>query len=143
MPAALPTQAEERDPVHRTMSGRSLTDYEVAADGESFRLNFKDATGEPASIELAADCANQLVLTMPRIVRQALTAKHKDPSLRLVYPLGGWRLELGAGGGGSMILTLATADGFEISFAVSADDIVAIGEGAEAPNRARVAQGFH
>jgi hypothetical protein len=52
----------------------------------------------------------------------ALQARHRDASLRIVYPVDRMRLEQGSTEG-TLILTLATPDGFEVSFSLQASDL--------------------
>jgi hypothetical protein len=63
-----------------------------------------------------------LIMTLPEIMRQALWKQHRDSSLRLVYPVGEWTVEESECPG-ALILTLRTPDGFQMSFAVSHDDL--------------------
>ena len=48
-------------------------------------------------------------MTLPEIVRRALQAQHRDASLRIVYPVARFQLEL-AGDSDTRILTLETPD---------------------------------
>jgi hypothetical protein len=93
----------------------ALEAIDVSADGSSLRLGFTDANGEPASLVLPGDCAGQLAMSLPRAVRRALSQKHRDASLRLVFPIGTWTLEM-AGDAATFILTMSTCDGFEASY---------------------------
>jgi hypothetical protein len=58
-----------------------LTDYEVAADGTTCRLNFVDAEGERGTLEFPLSCLQSLALSMPDIVITALRAAHNNPQL--------------------------------------------------------------
>lgn len=97
------------------IQGRQLTTFVVAADGRNFRLNFTDTKGQPSAVTLPTECLNELLMTLPRIVSQALRARYKDSSLRLVFPALEWRLE--SGEDRRVILTIGTGGGFEASFA--------------------------
>ena len=63
--------------MQRTIIGRSL----------------EDGQGRPTSVELASSRADQLVPTLPRIVRRALTAEHEEEPY-MPHPVAGlaWRL---------------------------------------------------
>jgi hypothetical protein len=98
--------------------GSTLTKFEVAADGCSVSLNVTDDEARPVSLVLPSDCLGRLVMTAPEMMRQALQRRHRDPSLRLVYPVGEWSIEA-CGSADVLILTLTTPDGFHMSFAVS------------------------
>jgi hypothetical protein len=101
--------------------GRTLTNFQVDSTGDSFRLNFEAIDGQPASVTLPVECLNSLLMTLPRLLEQALKTKYRDDSLKLVYPTGGWALEA-AVGSNQLILTLNTPDGFKVSFALSPED---------------------
>jgi hypothetical protein len=106
---------------------KSLTTFDVAPDGTFFRMNFVDVGDRPATVVFPAECLSELLMTIPRIVTQAMRAKYGDSSLRLVYPLADWQLETAAGDR-RLILTLKTADGFEVAFALGSDDLQAMME---------------
>ena len=108
------------------IEAETLTTFEVNPEGTRVRLNGAAADGRPVSFSLPSDCLNQLTMTLPRIASEALKRRHKDDSLRIVYPAGAWRIEQGCGDGDSFILTLATPDGFEVSFAIRPDKMTAI-----------------
>jgi len=95
-----------------------LTTFDVALDGSAARIGVRDASGRLASLNLPVDCLSSLLMTLPQVVRTALQCRCDDPTLRLVYPLGGYRVET-AGGSDRVILTLATPDGFEVSFGLT------------------------
>ena len=89
----------------------------MAADGSYACLNFADALGRPVSLRLTSAGIQQLLMTLPRLLSRALLAQHRDSSLRAVFPVSEWRLERAAGAP-DFILTLTTADGFEVAFSL-------------------------
>lgn len=102
---------------------RTLTTFELTPDGAHVRFNVRDDEGLASALEMPASCLHQLLMTLPHIIQQALRRNRQDESLRLVYPLGDFRLELGEvdeQGKPRYILTLQTAGPFEISFAATA-----------------------
>jgi len=103
------------------INGKALTTWQVDSAGEAFRLNFESVDGQPASLTLPAECLRALLMTLPQLTAQALRAKYRDDTLKVVYPVGEWSLQL-ASDGVHRILTLATPDGFEVSFALQDDD---------------------
>jgi hypothetical protein len=107
------------------ISGTSLITCQIAADGGAVRLIFEAADGRPASLTLPIQCIQQLLMTLPHAASKAIRAKHRDDTLRLVFPLGGWKLEE-VGGGSELILTLQTPDGFEVAFSLRRDAIAQI-----------------
>jgi hypothetical protein len=107
----------------------ALTTCQVAADGQYVRLNFEDACGLPATLRLTSGGIQQLLMTLPRLLARALTAQHRNGSVRAVFPLSEWRLE--AAGSTGFILTMMTPDGFEVSFSLSAPAIAGIASALE------------
>jgi hypothetical protein len=117
----------------------TLTTCDVAPDGHYVRLHFEDTLGRPAALRLTSDRVQQLLMTVPGLLSRALQARHKDDSVRAVFPLHQWRLETAAGSK-DFILTLITADGFEVAFSLSARTIVRIRSALE-EHHSRAAQG--
>lgn len=101
--------------------GKSLTDCQVDESGELFRLNLACIDGSPASVVLPVDCLRSLMMTLPDAIERALRARYGDQTLKVVYPMGSWSLHTAAGSEG-MILTLATPDGFKVSFTLTQAD---------------------
>ncbi|MGL4965670.1 MAG: hypothetical protein ACRC67_30895 [Inquilinus sp.] len=99
-----------------------LSSFEIAPDGSRCTMRVVDTCGQPASLNLPSDCLTELIMSLPRMATAALQARHRDASLRIVYPVGRMRLEQGSTEG-TLILTLATPDGFEVSFSLQASDL--------------------
>ena len=95
-----------------------LTDCELSSNGESLRINLRKAGGEMASVVLPIECLSALLMTFPGLIEQALRRRYRDPSLRMVYPAESWELQQAADGS-ALILSLATPDQFQVSFALS------------------------
>jgi hypothetical protein len=93
-----------------------LTTCDVVRDGAIIRLKFVDVAGNAVTLRLPFDQAGALTMTLPHLLTRALKERHGDENSRFVYPLGGWLLE-GVADGRSLIVTLKTTDGFEVSFA--------------------------
>ena len=72
------------------------------------------------------ECLNELLMTLPRLVSQALRARYNDSSLRLVFPAEQWRLE--KSDDTRVILTIGTGGGFEASFAFEPDHLRGIAD---------------
>lgn len=110
----------------RVIDAAALTTFTVDPDGARVRLNVRDQDDAPATLVLSVESLGQLLMTLPRMIHQALQNGHGDESLRLVYPLEGYKLELGEvdwNGAQRFILTLQTGGGFAVSFASSADSL--------------------
>ena len=117
----------------------SLTTCQVAPEGYSVRLNFEDALGRPATLRLTSACVHQLAMRLPHLLSKALQAGYGEASLRAVFPLGDWRLEAEAGSK-DLILTMMTANGFEVAFSLGAPAIARMMSAFEA-HRSMVEQG--
>jgi len=107
------------------IAAERMTTCEVSSDGSAVRLGFVDSAGRPCAIALPVECLSSLLMTLPALASAALRAQSRDASLRIVYPLGTFRLESVAGEPYS-ILTLGTPDGFEVSFSVHPDTAAAL-----------------
>jgi hypothetical protein len=59
-------------------------------------------------------------MTLPGLLTRALKARYGNESSRYVFPLSEWLLE-GVADGRTLIVTLKTTDGFEVSFAAPLD----------------------
>jgi hypothetical protein len=109
------------------IKGERLTTWAVSPDGERVRLGFEDEAGRPCVLSLQTALLSALMMTIPRMLRQALEARVADGSLRMIHELGDWRVERAVGADAS-ILSLATPDGFEVTFAVATPEADRLGE---------------
>lgn len=111
----------------QTLVVTALTSCKVSHDGEAICLSLCDSDGAPLDLHLSAEQAGSLAMTLPQLLSLALKARYGDPSLKMVFPLTGYDLEDAADSEG-FILSLKTADGFEVSFSVSQSTLSRIGE---------------
>ena len=102
-----------------------LTTFEIEPDGSRCRMHVLDTGGRPGTLSLPSECLTKLIMTLPRMATQALRARHRDDSMRIVYPVDRMKLEQ-ASVEGVLILTMATPDGFEVSFSLHAGDLLQI-----------------
>jgi hypothetical protein len=105
----------ERDAIR----GERLTTWAVAENGDRVRLGLEDEAGRVCAISLPIAVLSALMMTIPRMLHSALEARFADSSLRMIHELGDWRVERAAGAD-AFIVSLATPDGFEVTFAVPA-----------------------
>lgn len=120
--------------------GQDLKAFEVALDGSRFRIRFSRPDGSLASLSLPSTCLQALVLTLPKMMLEALKARHQDESLRLVYPAETVRVEQ-AQVPGTTILSFTTPDGFEVSFGLTPAQIRAVALAHNAQDAAPAAPG--
>lgn len=105
--------------------------WEVSPDGAEIRMTVEDAAGARTGVVLPAEALNGLVLTLPAVIERSLRRQHRDPTLKLVYPLAGWSVEQAAGTA-HLIVTLESPDGFKVSFVASPEELDGIGDTARA-----------
>jgi hypothetical protein len=110
---------------------QKLTTFSIAAGGTRIRMNFVSGNGDPACLTLPAECLNELMMTFPQMMRQALRARFQDESLRLVYPAKKISIEQSSDPK-TLIVTLATLDGFEVSFGLSRQQMMVFDAAVEA-----------
>jgi hypothetical protein len=108
-----------------------LTTCSVAADGTGVAIGVADEDGRESALVLPTECLKALIMTLPDMMRRALRLQHQDPTLRLVYPVASWEIELGTEPR-TFILTLRTPDNFHVSFALAASDFQEMSEGVPA-----------
>ena len=112
---------------------RKLTRFETADDGSSIEMLVEDIAGRSASLSFPIECLTSLIMTLPGMVTSAVQRRQKDPTLRVVFPLQQFEVELSPNLD-TRILTLMTPDGFAVSFSLSEDQCRKIG--CAAPGRA-------
>jgi hypothetical protein len=111
-----------------------LTTFNIAADGTRLRMNFISGDGDHACLSLPTECLTELIMTLPLMMRQALRARHQDESLRLVYPADKLSIEQSSDPR-TIIVTLATPDGFEVSFGLTRQQLTVFDAAVEALER--------
>jgi len=109
----------------KTFRSSRLTTCDTVENGETIRLDFLDEMGRPASVELPFAQAQSIAMTLPGLLSKALQGRTNSAAARFVFPLGQWCIE--RGDDGCLIVTLATDDGFQVSFGVPFDACQAIG----------------
>jgi hypothetical protein len=122
----------------RNVTSSRLTTCSIVNEGRAIRLEFLDGDGQPRSVEFPFDQAESIIMTLPQMLSKALQRRTHSPSSRYVFSLGRWSIE--SCDARSLIATLATADGFQVSFSIPFDACRAIGhalrnEGEGAPEQ--------
>jgi hypothetical protein len=108
------------------IEGRKLTTWAVLPGGERVCLAFTADGGDTHRLALPFEALTGLLMTLPRMLQQALDERFPDGTLRVVHPLGDWHLEQ-AEGHPSFILKLSTRDGFEVAFSIDGDAVASLG----------------
>jgi hypothetical protein len=103
--------------------GRQLTTFDVSPDGESFAIHVTDEEAQPGTLVLPAECLSALLMTVPEMVRRSLHRRFHDDTMRVVYPVGSWEVEKSPQAG-TVIVTLRTPDGFQVSFGLAALEVL-------------------
>jgi hypothetical protein len=123
----------------RRLGVDKLTHFSVCCSGRHVEVGFTDQMGEPVSLELPQDCLSALLMTLPRMIELALRRRTGNPALRQVYPLGDWQLHLGSEPE-SMIISLATPDGFSVSFCAPFEQATELGAALARPEQTEDAE---
>jgi hypothetical protein len=110
----------------KKMTSSQLTTCSVVKDGSAIRLEFLDGDNESVSVEFPFEQAQSIVMTLPQILSKALQRRTRSASSRYAFSLGRWSIE-SSDEKNSLIVTLATDDGFQVSFAIPFDACRAIG----------------
>lgn len=97
-----------------------LTTCGILQDGHSLHLDLVDDKGADVSLELPFDQAQAVAMTLPSLLTRALQVVTGKTSSRYVFPLDNWTVEQSNDCNG-LLLTLATADGFQVSFGIPAE----------------------
>lgn len=97
-----------------------LTTCRVIEGGHAVRLDFVDQRGTDVSLQLPFEQAQAVAMTLPSLLTRALRALTGKASARYVFALDRWEVEQSDDCSG-LLLTLATEDGFQVSFGVPAE----------------------
>jgi len=97
---------------------QKLATFAVAGDGTHLHMNVTCRDGGEISLSLPTECIYELMMTLPRMMKEALRVRYRDQCLRLVYPAENIRIEHSSDPK-TVIVTLATPDGFEVSFGLT------------------------
>jgi hypothetical protein len=108
------------------IASSKLTTCGVAADWETVELEFLDQSGATTTLQLPLDQAEAVVMTLPHVLACALKRRTGKPDARYVFGLGEWCIE-DTRDQDSLIVTLKTIDGFEVSFGIPFDAGRALG----------------
>jgi hypothetical protein len=99
------------------IASSKLTTCGVAADWETVELEFLDQSGAATTLQLPLDQAEAVVMTLPHVLAYALKRRTGQHDARYVFGLGEWCIE-DTRDQDSLIVTLKTTDGFEVSFGI-------------------------
>jgi hypothetical protein len=113
--------------MNKNQTVSDFTSCEVSGDGNKISLSYRDASGATRRLDISAEQAGSLAMTLPKLLSAALRARNQDPSLRFVFPLAECDLEAAAGSS-NRILSLRTPDGFEVCFSISQEILAHMGE---------------
>jgi hypothetical protein len=111
---------------HVKISSRKLTSCRVTEDGETVELDLADRSGAAVSVQLPFEQAEAIAMTLPHLLTRAVKKRTGSEEARYVFGLGEWSIE-DTREGNCLIVTLKTADGFEVSFAIPFEACQALG----------------
>ena len=109
---------------------KELTTCSVSKRGETVSLKGLDQSGQEVSIRFPFRHAQAISMTLPHLLSRALVAQTGDKKARFVFRLGDWKLE-DSKDNQNVIMTLQTADGFKVSFALTVEACAALGPAIE------------
>jgi hypothetical protein len=110
---------------------QELGTYDLSCDGTSLRVNFVCDDGSRRCVTVPTVYLGNLIMTLPQLMQRALQARHQDDSLRLVHRTDRICIEKSSDPK-IIVLTLATPDGFEVSFGLSRQQIAIFEDAAKA-----------
>ena len=99
---------------------RKLTTCKVVGDGGAVELGLLDRSGTPVCVQLPFDQAGSLVMTLPHVLALALKRRTGLKNSRYVFRISMWSIE-STEDDKCLIVTLKTADGFEVSLGMPFD----------------------
>jgi hypothetical protein len=105
---------------------KTLTTCEITDGGEGITLNLIDDAGAAVALNVPFEQAQSIAMTLPRLLARAVRSISGNPESRYVFPLGEWTVEVPEGRDG-LIVTLATAGGFEVTFGLPAEACRSLG----------------
>jgi hypothetical protein len=122
------------------IASSKLTTCGVAADWETVELEFLDQSGAATTLQLPLDQAEAVVMTLPHVLAYALKRRTGQQDARYVFGLGEWCIE-DTRDQDSLIVTLKTTDGFEVSFGIPFEAGRALGFSLQHEAKAAIAAG--
>ncbi len=81
---------------------RAVAAARETAEAQLKRAGILHRQGRPAAVILPAQCLNQLLMTVPRMIETALRNSQGDKSLRYVHPMESFTLEVALQARGSL-----------------------------------------
>lgn len=105
---------------------QNLVNFETATDGTAVKLIVTDIAHREIGLIMRFETLTALLMTLPTMASSAVKRAHNDPSLRITYPLREFEIEFGPDN--LRILTIGTPDGFKVSFSLTEDLSLELGQ---------------
>jgi hypothetical protein len=118
---------------------RGLTNCSVIEGGERISLGMVDERGEALELKVSTSDACAIAMTLPKLLNLSMKEKFQDDRLRYVFPLDDWKVET-TSDGKQAVVTLATGEGYEVSFASRPGTCRLLGSALAAPLERRMAR---
>ncbi|HEY1613826.1 MAG TPA: hypothetical protein VGF97_09075 [Rhizomicrobium sp.] len=125
-----PSAPEQSGFMDTTVEIRAISRYETSADGNFVKLIASAADAGIVHLNFVTDCLSGLLVTLPALLASAERCRRNDPTVRLVFGLSRFQVELGSDRK-TRILTLATNDEFSVSFGLTEAQSGEIAEASE------------
>ena len=116
--------------MNTTVEIRAITRYETSVDGNFVKLIGHGADADIVHLNFVTGCLSGLLVTLPTLLASAERCRRNDPTVRLVFGLSRFQVELGSDRQ-TRILTLVTNDGFSVSFGLTEAQFGGIAEASE------------
>ena len=113
--------------MHRKIVSSRLTTCGVVKDGGAVHIDLVSIAGHSVSIEMPIEQAESVIMTLPRLLSNAVRARTGDPQARFVFSIDQWMLE-STHDAQCLLVTLKTADGFEVTFGIPFSHCQALGD---------------
>lgn len=104
--------------MNTTVEIRAITRYETSVDGNFVKLTAHGADAGIVHLNFVTGCLSGLLVTLPTLLASAERCRRNDPTVRLIFGLSRFQVELGSDRQ-TRILTLATNDGYSVSFGLT------------------------
>jgi hypothetical protein len=95
----------------------TLTGFTISPCGHCVRLGMQDSSGIERGLALPFPCLGMLLMTLPKMIEEALKRQTTDPTMRHVFPLEDWDVEI-AMECGQVVVAMSTGGGFRVRFSV-------------------------
>jgi len=99
---------------------KTLKTFGAKPDGEVIEINFIDSADKPVCLQMTFGHAQSIAMMLLGLLTDAVRKNVGTDKSRYAFPLGSWWIE-STDNSDCLIVTFATKNGFEVSFAIPRD----------------------